>query len=261
MFRTGCRILKEAPAANPLPSRAARQEGRQIILRGWLWVESRTSLRISNLTEETGINALTARVRSGECVSAMALACQRGGLAHRKSHAMMELKIQLVPTGEIILPPGKNGESYCHSCAKHLSQIQGYFADRYELLHSHTDEMRKLIHPSMLSIGNHSPPGHCSRQASRAFKPYEYEQGRVRSDREPAERQGRVRLEREPWRKTGLVRTGRHAWPDLDVAFRPSFPSASWPSPGTPNRPSRHSAGTAPGSQLSSRRWNVIRKK
>ncbi|KAL6471340.1 hypothetical protein MHYP_G00199900 [Metynnis hypsauchen] len=31
---------------------------------------------------------------------------------------MMELKIQLVPTGEIILPPGKNGESYCHSCTK-----------------------------------------------------------------------------------------------------------------------------------------------
>ncbi|XP_028817425.1 myosin Ic, paralog b isoform X1 [Denticeps clupeoides] len=31
---------------------------------------------------------------------------------------MMELKIQLIPTGEIILPPGKNGESYCHNCAK-----------------------------------------------------------------------------------------------------------------------------------------------
>ncbi|KAI4883161.1 hypothetical protein NFI96_013929 [Prochilodus magdalenae] len=34
---------------------------------------------------------------------------------------MMELKIQLVPTGEIILPPGKNGESYCHSCTKKRS--------------------------------------------------------------------------------------------------------------------------------------------
>ena len=31
---------------------------------------------------------------------------------------MMELKIQLVPTGEIILSPGKNGESYCNSCSK-----------------------------------------------------------------------------------------------------------------------------------------------
>ncbi|TSN57786.1 Unconventional myosin-Ic [Bagarius yarrelli] len=31
---------------------------------------------------------------------------------------MMELKIQLVPTGEIILSPGKNGESYCNCCAK-----------------------------------------------------------------------------------------------------------------------------------------------
>ncbi|XP_076138752.1 myosin Ic, paralog b isoform X1 [Alosa pseudoharengus] len=29
---------------------------------------------------------------------------------------MMELKIQLIPTGEIILSPGKNGESYCHNC-------------------------------------------------------------------------------------------------------------------------------------------------
>ncbi|XP_036392066.1 myosin Ic, paralog b isoform X1 [Megalops cyprinoides] len=31
---------------------------------------------------------------------------------------MMELKIQLVPTGEIILPPGRNGESHCHNCSK-----------------------------------------------------------------------------------------------------------------------------------------------
>lgn len=29
---------------------------------------------------------------------------------------MMELRIQLVPTGEIILPPGKNGENYCNNC-------------------------------------------------------------------------------------------------------------------------------------------------
>lgn len=29
---------------------------------------------------------------------------------------MMELRIQLIPTGEIILPPGKNGENYCHNC-------------------------------------------------------------------------------------------------------------------------------------------------
>uniref|UniRef100_A0AAQ5YBX8 Myosin motor domain-containing protein n=1 Tax=Amphiprion ocellaris TaxID=80972 RepID=A0AAQ5YBX8_AMPOC len=29
---------------------------------------------------------------------------------------MMELKIQLIPTGEIILPPGKNGENFCHNC-------------------------------------------------------------------------------------------------------------------------------------------------
>lgn len=29
---------------------------------------------------------------------------------------MMELTIQLIPTGEIILSPGKNGENYCHSC-------------------------------------------------------------------------------------------------------------------------------------------------
>uniref|UniRef100_A0A8C6UC77 Myosin Ic, paralog b n=1 Tax=Neogobius melanostomus TaxID=47308 RepID=A0A8C6UC77_9GOBI len=28
----------------------------------------------------------------------------------------MELRIQLIPTGEIILAPGKNGENYCHSC-------------------------------------------------------------------------------------------------------------------------------------------------
>ncbi|XP_036820616.1 unconventional myosin-Ic isoform X2 [Oncorhynchus mykiss] len=33
---------------------------------------------------------------------------------------MMELRIQLIPTGEIILSPGKNGESYCHSCTKTL---------------------------------------------------------------------------------------------------------------------------------------------
>ncbi|XP_018606075.1 unconventional myosin-Ic-like isoform X1 [Scleropages formosus] len=33
---------------------------------------------------------------------------------------MMELKIQLVPTGEIILSPGKNGESYCQNCSKAL---------------------------------------------------------------------------------------------------------------------------------------------
>lgn len=31
---------------------------------------------------------------------------------------MMELRIQLVPTGEIILPPGKNGENYCPNCSK-----------------------------------------------------------------------------------------------------------------------------------------------
>uniref|UniRef100_A0A6Q2XC80 Unconventional myosin-Ic n=1 Tax=Esox lucius TaxID=8010 RepID=A0A6Q2XC80_ESOLU len=31
---------------------------------------------------------------------------------------MMELRIQLIPTGEIIMPPGKNGENYCHSCTK-----------------------------------------------------------------------------------------------------------------------------------------------
>lgn len=37
---------------------------------------------------------------------------------HSSGHPvnMMELKIQLIPTGEIILPPGKNGESYCHNC-------------------------------------------------------------------------------------------------------------------------------------------------
>lgn len=29
---------------------------------------------------------------------------------------MMELRIQLIPTGEIILPPGKNGENYCNNC-------------------------------------------------------------------------------------------------------------------------------------------------
>uniref|UniRef100_A0A672JD71 Myosin Ic, paralog b n=1 Tax=Salarias fasciatus TaxID=181472 RepID=A0A672JD71_SALFA len=29
---------------------------------------------------------------------------------------MMELKIQLIPTGEIILSPGMNGENYCHGC-------------------------------------------------------------------------------------------------------------------------------------------------
>lgn len=29
---------------------------------------------------------------------------------------MMELRIQLIPTGEIILPPGKNGEHYCNNC-------------------------------------------------------------------------------------------------------------------------------------------------
>lgn len=29
---------------------------------------------------------------------------------------MMELRIQLIPTGEIILPPGKNGENYCNHC-------------------------------------------------------------------------------------------------------------------------------------------------
>uniref|UniRef100_A0AAX7U806 Myosin Ic, paralog b n=1 Tax=Astatotilapia calliptera TaxID=8154 RepID=A0AAX7U806_ASTCA len=29
---------------------------------------------------------------------------------------MMELKIQLIPTGEIILSPGKNGENHCHNC-------------------------------------------------------------------------------------------------------------------------------------------------
>lgn len=28
----------------------------------------------------------------------------------------MELRIQLIPTGEIILPPGKNGEHYCNNC-------------------------------------------------------------------------------------------------------------------------------------------------
>lgn len=28
----------------------------------------------------------------------------------------MELRIQLIPTGEIILPPGKNGENYCNNC-------------------------------------------------------------------------------------------------------------------------------------------------
>lgn len=30
----------------------------------------------------------------------------------------MELQIQLIPTGEIILPPGKNGELYCQCCTK-----------------------------------------------------------------------------------------------------------------------------------------------
>lgn len=29
---------------------------------------------------------------------------------------MMELKIQLIPTGEIILSPGMNGENFCHGC-------------------------------------------------------------------------------------------------------------------------------------------------
>ncbi len=36
----------------------------------------------------------------------------------KETHDMMELRIQLIPTGEIILPPGKNGEFYCHSCTK-----------------------------------------------------------------------------------------------------------------------------------------------
>ncbi|XP_016133748.1 unconventional myosin-Ic-like [Sinocyclocheilus grahami] len=35
-----------------------------------------------------------------------------------KRHNMMELKIQLIPTGEIILSPGNNGEFYCQSCTK-----------------------------------------------------------------------------------------------------------------------------------------------
>lgn len=34
----------------------------------------------------------------------------------RETGIMMELRIQLIPTGEIILPPGKNGENYCNSC-------------------------------------------------------------------------------------------------------------------------------------------------
>ncbi|KAG7218412.1 hypothetical protein INR49_020411, partial [Caranx melampygus] len=33
-----------------------------------------------------------------------------------KTGTMMELTIQLIPTGEIILSPGKNGENYCHGC-------------------------------------------------------------------------------------------------------------------------------------------------
>ncbi|TWW76784.1 hypothetical protein D4764_12G0001740 [Takifugu flavidus] len=35
---------------------------------------------------------------------------------------MMELRIQLIPTGEIILPPGKNGENYCHNCKVTLAE-------------------------------------------------------------------------------------------------------------------------------------------
>lgn len=39
----------------------------------------------------------------------------RGGKKSERG-TMMELRIQLVPTGEIILPPGKNGENYCNNC-------------------------------------------------------------------------------------------------------------------------------------------------
>jgi hypothetical protein len=42
----------------------------------------------------------------------------------RERATMMELRIQLIPTGEIILSPGKNGESYCHSCTKVSPSIQ-----------------------------------------------------------------------------------------------------------------------------------------
>lgn len=40
--------------------------------------------------------------------------CGKDGKLRRDT--MMELRIQLVPTGEIILPPGKNGENYCNNC-------------------------------------------------------------------------------------------------------------------------------------------------
>ncbi|KAJ7990270.1 hypothetical protein DPEC_G00298580 [Dallia pectoralis] len=42
--------------------------------------------------------------------------CPSGGRTRRDT--MMELRIQLIPTGEIIMAPGKNGENYCHSCSK-----------------------------------------------------------------------------------------------------------------------------------------------
>ncbi|XP_072557587.1 unconventional myosin-Ic isoform X1 [Paramormyrops kingsleyae] len=60
---------------------------------------------------------------------------------------MMELRIQLVPTGEIILPPGKNGENYCPNCSKVVGMMESALTARdrvgvqdFVLLENHTSE-------------------------------------------------------------------------------------------------------------------------
>ncbi|GAA6096719.1 myosin Ic, paralog b isoform X1 [Tachysurus ichikawai] len=100
------------PDGKPTASKAAQPAGTLITQQSWLREESRTSHHIAHLALYIGnshwLFHCLQRSVSGVC----------GEEVYRETDKMMELKIQLVPTGEIILSPGKNGESYCNCCAK-----------------------------------------------------------------------------------------------------------------------------------------------
>ncbi|KAK1900042.1 putative outer membrane protein PmpA [Dissostichus eleginoides] len=66
---------------------------------------------------------------------------------------MMELRIMLIPTGEIILSPGKNGDNYCHGCKIQLSFWTAFTLQTDE---RHGPNMMCWYQHGFIELGNES---------------------------------------------------------------------------------------------------------
>lgn len=83
------------------------------------WVHSLSTWPkdLSTFLRETFFHCHSRQSRSGiDGTNQDRISLKEGDGKRREKGTMMELKIQLIPTGEIILSPGKNGENYCHNC-------------------------------------------------------------------------------------------------------------------------------------------------